>query len=661
MAGTKIVPLQIATIVKEQRPFRVPGYQRGYRWTPQMVWELLDDLKDWSQRNGAGDSGSEDGTDRRTADQDSSGTAPYSLQPVIVRPIEHGPDSTGGTVYELVDGQQRLTTILLILAMTDGARFHIEYETRLKTNEFLKGFFSHIDGKTPLAACDGIVLDHAGESATRTGRRGETIDIHHLCKAVRAIEKWLQEKADSIEAVRSELRRAEVLWYQIDADDPRTVFARINSGRIPLTDAELIKAALLSSDKLSLGAGQDLSRDVVAYDWDLIEQRLADDAFWAFLVPDLGDRHNRIEKLLDIVAPAGEKDALQHRAGAASTRLFRRYTDGQRSVGPALGERWDETLRLFRALVEWYEEDEFYHRIGYLRRFDEVKLQEIWKQYRRDTKTAFRDWLDERIAEVARKPAKTGNGDYDLDQIEYGSSKTRDIEKFLLLFNLPIAPGVAADGGRHASGEDSKRDGALRYPFHRHIEEDWSVEHIQAQNERKLKTVDELKEYVKTALETVKAAIAEGVAADGDEDSDPEGIRADLEALDGQLPEENTDKSMQLTGDLKQKADIIQAGLANLLNLHQIENLTLLSKQLNSSLNNGLFKEKREAIIDQDRSGAFIPPETRNVFLKYHTSDPTTLVFWSEEDRKSYRTMIEGRLKPWLNLGRKEHGNGGQA
>src|SRR3954447_6391519 len=58
--------------------FFVPDYQRGYRWGDDEVRRLLDDIKE-------------------------AGTAEYSLQPVVVKPMDDGR-------WELVDGQQRLTT-----------------------------------------------------------------------------------------------------------------------------------------------------------------------------------------------------------------------------------------------------------------------------------------------------------------------------------------------------------------------------------------------------------------------------------------------------------------------------------------------------------------------------------------------------------------------
>ena len=61
--------------------FFVPGYQRGYRWGEDEVTRLLEDIN-------------------------ANGTQPYCLQPIVVK--------KNNDKYELIDGQQRLTTIYLI-------------------------------------------------------------------------------------------------------------------------------------------------------------------------------------------------------------------------------------------------------------------------------------------------------------------------------------------------------------------------------------------------------------------------------------------------------------------------------------------------------------------------------------------------------------------
>ena len=63
--------------------FIIPAYQRGYRWDEE-VKMLLDDLNEITE-------GKE-----------------YCLQPIVVRAL-------GDEKYELIDGQQRLTTLFLLL------------------------------------------------------------------------------------------------------------------------------------------------------------------------------------------------------------------------------------------------------------------------------------------------------------------------------------------------------------------------------------------------------------------------------------------------------------------------------------------------------------------------------------------------------------------
>lgn len=65
--------------------FYVPSYQRGYRWTPIQVTELLTDIWDFHRKPG------------KIPEEF------YCLQPIVVK-LNNGE-------WELIDGQQRLTTI----------------------------------------------------------------------------------------------------------------------------------------------------------------------------------------------------------------------------------------------------------------------------------------------------------------------------------------------------------------------------------------------------------------------------------------------------------------------------------------------------------------------------------------------------------------------
>ena len=64
--------------------FHIPSYQRGYRWERRQVRQLLEDI------------------------MESPVNTPYYLQPIVVALI----DDNGN--YNLIDGQQRMTTLYLI-------------------------------------------------------------------------------------------------------------------------------------------------------------------------------------------------------------------------------------------------------------------------------------------------------------------------------------------------------------------------------------------------------------------------------------------------------------------------------------------------------------------------------------------------------------------
>ena len=92
--------------------FFVPAYQRGYRWGKEAT-KLLDDISEID--------------DKRDYQ--------YCLQPIVVKKNEN--------LLELIDGQQRLTTIFLILKVIKSylpsvePKFCLSYEVRTRSKQYL--------------------------------------------------------------------------------------------------------------------------------------------------------------------------------------------------------------------------------------------------------------------------------------------------------------------------------------------------------------------------------------------------------------------------------------------------------------------------------------------------------------------------------------------
>jgi uncharacterized protein with ParB-like and HNH nuclease domain len=164
--------------------------------------------------------------------------------------------------WELVDGQQRLTTLLLILRYihehlpTVHPKYSLEYETR-------PGSADYLDHPVPEQSQDNI-------------------DFFHIFGAFSRIREWFESRDNvTLAAINFYKYLSEsvyIIWYEAPANvESTTLFTRLNVGRIPLTDAELVKALLLTR------ASELKRKREIAAQWDTIERDLRVPELWAFV------------------------------------------------------------------------------------------------------------------------------------------------------------------------------------------------------------------------------------------------------------------------------------------------------------------------------------------------------------------------------------------
>lgn len=215
--------------------FYIPCYQRGYRWTRNQVRDLLNDIYGFSRK-------------RNKSEREF-----YCLQPVIVKAGSWERDGELIDGYELIDGQQRLTTIRILLGylinefltgktfefMYNKSLFQLDYQTRPSSRAFLE---------------------------TVSGENTENIDFYHISKAYLHIAEWFSEQrgkgrmfADLCDSIIRTLVHLpgdgrpegtlQVIWYELTGEkNPIDTFIRINLGKIALSSAELIKALFLQEN-----------------------------------------------------------------------------------------------------------------------------------------------------------------------------------------------------------------------------------------------------------------------------------------------------------------------------------------------------------------------------------------------------------------------------
>mgnify|MGYP004701123991 FL=1 len=542
--------------------FYVPSYQRGYRWGETEVVRLLDDI------------------------YSTEGKRNYCLQPVVVR--------KNGNKYELIDGQQRLTTIYLIYRFMNGEsfgfidepRFSLSYETREKSEEFLKS------------------IDES--------RKEENIDFWFLCNAYESIKKWFAERdrkstLTNVNKYFDEI--VKIIWYEVDeSEDAIGLFTRLNIGKIPLTNAELVKAMFLSKDTDENVDKE--KQEEISLQWDNMEKELHNNSLWYFLTNKTkSDYQTRIDLILDLISskPAENREKYY---------TFFKF-DGMRQ-NKKLESIWRSIQQTFLVLKDWHGNHELYHKIGYLIASNAMTLQNIFEMSKDKTKDVFRESLDRYIRESIKIKGNYSDLSYEK------SYDQKKIATLLLLFNVESV---------RRNGEHTQWFPFDKYKFGKGGKVTWSLEHIHAQHSEGLRTQEMWKEWLKLHMPSVISV------------------------------SDNSDELIKLMNDAvkkekleRQEFDIIQQKVVDLLSvkgnteyLHSIANMALLSTADNAALNNSTFDVKRNEIIKMDKAGQYIPFCTRMVFLKYYTpSVDNQLHFWGHSDRVAYVDAMNNVLANYL-------------
>ena len=539
--------------------FHVPSYQRGYRWGEDEVTRLLDDVFQNGKKN-------------------------YCLQPVVVR--------KKGDFFELVDGQQRLTTLYLIYKYMKNANpflsepaFSLTYETREQSTDFLK----KID----------------------MTKKEDNIDFWFIANAYNTIQKWFEQDMQIrvmhiFEYFKEDVK---IIWYEVgENEDAISLFTRLNIGKIPLTSAELVKAMFLSRDNL-----EDVDREKqeeISLQWDNIEKELHNDSLWYFLTNNIDNNYQtRIDLVLDLISDKQE---------ATREKYYTFFKFDEMRKEKSLDEIWRKIQQTFLILKDWFENHELYHKIGYLIATNAQTLHKIFKLSENKTKDEFKEKLN---GLIRNSIAISGN----YSELSYEKpSDYKKISTLLLLFNVESV---------RQNGEHSQWFPFDKFKYSRGNKVSWSLEHIHAQQSEGMRTQEVWKEWLKLHIPSVKTI--------GDNDD----LIAEMQmGVDKDKLERSEFEAIQ------QKVLAILSVAGNTEYLHSIANLALLNTADNSALSNSTFDVKRNEVVNMDKRGQYIPFCTKMVFLKYYTpSEDNQLHFWGQADRVAYIEAINSVLKDYLN------------
>lgn len=616
-------PKPIADLLNGKYHFVIPSFQRGYRWEQKQVLDLLEDIKQFANDNNSGNS--------------------YFLQPIVVKPTRTLNE------YEVLDGQQRLTTMLLLLKRL-VKRLVEEERDIYKDNIY------------------NIIYTNRPQLDFDNPNPSDNIDSYYLDEAKNVIDKWFKKQFEQKQNLNNftgtllynQEKQVKIIWYVIDNNSTDLVsiniFNRLNKGKISLTSSELIKALFVMDYDLRAN-GNKLPAEQLSMEWNEMERKFQDDNFWYFISDNTPDIQTRIDVLFDFVTCKSKENDTDY-----SYREFQklydmcRASESKQNSKKELGEwaqsidnmqdAWKEVRRTYDRLLAWYEDSLYYHYVGYLVTVGFSPL-EIYQYLEGEKANRKKDsyapeWttanttlaLQRKIMDRFKKDSRH----LDIEEIaELEYHNTDFVRRLLLLFNI----------------ETYRTSENMRFPFSKYKKEHWDIEHIDSQNESSLQEFNERIQWLQNVKFILKK---EGTERSSELVGQCENLIKEFEKNERINLQKYQDFYQVINKHYTKEAyenetevDLTTKGKDS------ISNLTLLDSSTNREYKDAPFAYKRHCIIEKDKEGTkFIPLCTRNVFLKYYSNSEKNTSYldtmrWNEDDKKDYINAIYKKVEVVFN------------
>ena len=643
--------------------FNIPKYQRGYRWEKKHVTALLDDILLFATQS----------------DQDKSVGKFYCIQPLaVVKNKTLSVENKNECVYDVIDGQQRLTTLYLILTYLQEARNAIYGEKLAKALFSLK-----------YESRDSSFFDEKKFQSLESEEYLNNIDFFYMARAYKNIDDWFnmnehqsdkgtilkklipdgyriitdemdEEEKKEAERINDGKNDVRFLWYEVENNtniESIEVFNQLNYGKTALTSTELVKALILQCDLYKDRAVQQEIAFRRSCEWDAMEKQLQDPFMWSMLMKEEEEKTSHMALILKIVSIDIYQDLKKKDKELTlnlddkdfeyqvNMRFLGNNSDGK--YAERVGILWQKIQDVYTSFYNWYSNREVFHLIGLLvwlkeqnSSFDYTKkvtwIISIINEYNKMLAPKFLEYLRREIGNIIKVDEfkKTSEGKeepWGLSRINYNDNP-KELIKILVMFNVEELL--------------SQQDEKAYFAFHLlRKQKITSLEHIHPQNMDMdgIEVID-----LSKWLDAKEAALIEL--------NRHEEFKERIFTLKSYLKDKTTylsnkDSAIKIIKEI----DLLFDDLAGMKEeqMHTLYNMALVDKDTNSALSNNLLDLKRDILKSRSAKGVYILPSTRRVFSKYYTkhsnSNPMEKL-WTQPDREAYFHEIENKYQSYINF-----------
>ena len=582
-----------SNVCQESVTFIIPYLQRAYKWKEKQAKQMLEDFSEFLKQE----------------------KTYYCMQPLAVVKI-------GDNKYELLDGQQRLTTLLIL--------WRILFESDEKTSYPYKFEYERDSSES-----NTLINRYSFITESDEIKKGEygNIDEYYMSKVYGAIKLYFdnpnnkktdEQKADNYKETFKKLLKGEgkhilFLWYEVNEEEKHTTFAHLNSGKIELTCSELIKAILLSDDNKESSDNNGLpDKSLVAAQYAEMEEAFNDDRLWYMLQTDEPLYNgSRMDLLFNMVLNINRK-AYEADPKAAFYKVYARRAD--------LSRFWKDCRAYFVRIMDLYKNPYTYHYIGYLTYTEGNNKIDDWVKVYKES------GLKGCIEQLKSKVRESISGLGDFEKITYSDTSKATLRKIFILHNIQT---ILIHYEAIKKANLGLRFSYEQFPFELLYSQRWDIEHIASQTENPLTKIQDCKDWIAS-------------------------VRADYSEIFVQRPDLNNEidlfeKDSKIEMFKQIYNEIVSSAEKNSpQNKDGLGNLVLLDSHTNRSYHNSLYKRKRKIILaasnidnqNNEYQVTYIPRCTLNVFLKtYNTGLDVKLGEWTQDDYDKYLGDLKEKLE----------------
>jgi len=607
--------------------FVIPEYQRGYKWGEAPIIKLLNDIDRFDIR----------GEDEKF----------YCLNNLTI--VKH---DEAGIEYYVVDGQQRLTTITVILAcmrhIDDKLEFP-KFQSKIKYNirEITQDFLTKLVNDDNFGIDGSSVRFHElfqGEDTSSWNVFVESYDefdyqdIFYLFNAYKSIRKWLFEHEKTRkEFIYKLLHHVKLIVNNVpDVESEATLFGNLNSNKVQLDGADLVRALIITN---VARIETDEIDDVLKRKLVINEKRVRIGIQIDTIMHWWKDKsHQKFYQILSKTVKTDmtsnvefdEKKNPLNYLYKIYTRYHKEKTIALENFEKDIVSQWKEIQQLQRILEQWYDDDKLYHALGFIffRYSQSIKIEDIFKEWNYKSIGNFYKYLLDNISKnlfVNKSDQSNNLSETEYEKICFEENWYEDDNVIPIMILLDII--------------HEERNGK-RLPVDMFTSNGADKEHIFPQtplgavtNKKEIgdrKTI--LKEYVNLVNECVDGQDKVNISDPIDKWDDTKMQSKDLEELQTEINEK----------------------IKKVIPINCLGNICLLDKCLNRSYGNDFYTAKRLAVVNNYFNGSYIRPHVIEAFDKSwekRESDKISndiMNLWKKDDIIKRRKYIYESINSYL-------------